>query len=432
MKTEMRHRRGVCKRFNHNLWYQQPTSPIALKSQRDAITYSILKTTLGLLFALMSQLSAADVTFRPYVGASLAYDSNFLRLSNYVTPQQFGVNSKGSFIENVMAGLNMDWAISQQHLIIQAQVNQNWFSTFGMLDYLGYKTLAQWNWQVGSLFKGQVGYSNDYSMGSYAQLNALIANTYTTEKYFANGTYNILLDWYLTGSFARNSLSYSQLSRQVSNRNENVAQVKLDYQGILDTQLGLDVSLSNGYYPDRTAATASIYGNNYNRYIYNLNWSWQYSVKTRFYGEVGYTQFTIPDAGVYNFSGFTGNLGLNWEATSKVQFMLNGWRRLSQYDTVQSSFILTQGIRITPTWLATPKITLGIPISYQQLDYLGQPPGATFTETDKLTDIGINLSYQLTHNVEVSSYYQFESRSSNLLTRNYKDETLGINMQVEF
>jgi exopolysaccharide biosynthesis operon protein EpsL len=395
---------------------------------------------LGWVFLAMSQPATAtatiDDTFTPYVGASIFYDSNLLRLSNSVTPQEVaGKSSTSDLIKQVSAGLNMDWAISRQHAIVKVNFNQNWFSNFTSLDYVGHDILTEWKWQAGSKVNGEIGYSNKATLGSFAQLNRLINNIYTTENYFVNGDYQIIPDWSLRGDLRRMNFTYSAADRQTGNLSEDRGEIGLRHLNQNNTLLGVRMAIASGSYPDRTYTVGDTVDNIYTRYNYNLDWEWHYSVKTKIDGYLGYTQQTYGHLTVLDFSGITGNGNLTWYTTEKTNLLLNGWRKISQSYTLTSTFMLSEGLALTPSRIASAKVKLSMPLSYEQQNYLGNNGTTTaspLAEVDKVTKAGLILSYKPLDNTELSFLVQYEGRSSNNLLRNYQDQSAGMNMQVAF
>ena len=395
---------------------------------------------LGWVFLTMSQAATAtatlDDTFMPYVGASIFYDSNLLRLSNSVTPQEVaGKSSTSDLIKQVTAGLNMDYKISQQHLMLKANVNQNWFSNFTSLDYVGHDILTEWKWQASSKVNGEIGYSNKAMLGSFAQLNRLIGNVVTTQNYFINGDYQIIPDWHLRGDLERKSNSYSSVAQQIGNTIEDTAEVGLRHFNQNNTLLGLRMLIAYGSYPDRTYTIGDTLDNSYTRYNYNLDWEWHYSVKTKVDGFIGYTQQSYPHVTARDFSGITGRGNLQWDITGKTVLLLTGWRQISQANNLESSFMLREGAKLTPYWIASPKVKLSLPTSYEQQQYLGnngQTISGAYSEVDNVFLVGLNLSYNPLNNTELSLLVQHEGRSSNNLLRNYQDQSAGLNMQVQF
>ena len=171
-----------------------------------------------------------EQTFTPYVASSLLYDSNYLRFSDRVDPQSVtGKDDKSELIEQLAAGFDVDWKHSLQQVLVKANVQNNNFQNFSNLDYVGWKNLAQWNWQLQSKLSGEIGYANMQAMGSYVQLNSLVSNLYNNTRLFASSGYlfhprgKIKLGWFRTDN------RFTDSSRAISNNTEDNAELNLNY-----------------------------------------------------------------------------------------------------------------------------------------------------------------------------------------------------------
>jgi len=404
----------------------------------------------GGMSLLMSQSIFAAALFehivQPYVGTQLTYDSNVLRLPNNPTPAMSGNKATtASFIKQINAGLATQWQISQQQLIMDASVNQNWYSTFTELNYTGYDLLGQWNWQLGQKLKGELSYSKRLTLGSFQSINRLVAkNLENRTSYVARGNYEIFPDWYLRAGFVREDTIYPSTERQQNNLIENSKIFGLRYNNPspldnpLDDLLGFYVTLTDGKYPLVNAA--SIFDNAYTRTSYNIEGRWNYSIKTRIRGEIGYTSQDFQHVKARNFSGIIANGDILWRATRKSSVLLEAWRQIEPAGTLTASFVLNQGVRLTPTWTwtETPKIQVELPISYEQRLALGSTgfsngTGASAQQAGT-SNIRLNLNYTPIQNVEMTAFMSYEDRRSNNNVRlsSYKDEQVGFNVKVSF
>jgi hypothetical protein len=82
---------------------------------------------IGGMCLLTSQKVLAAALFnhivQPYVGTTLTFDNNILRLPNNFTPAMSGNRTTtGSFIKQIKTGLTAKWQISQQQLLIDANI----------------------------------------------------------------------------------------------------------------------------------------------------------------------------------------------------------------------------------------------------------------------------------------------------------------------
>lgn len=379
--------------------------------------------------------STADDTFRPYIGTTLTYDSNLLRLADVITPEQAaGKNTKSDFIKRIRGGIDIDWRISRQQILAKLEVNQNWFQTFSELDYLGHTVEGQWNWQIGSDLNGVIRYSNNVSVGSFGQLNQLVKNIMTLEQYGATGAYQIFPSWFLRAGVLRNNILFSEELLKISNLQENTGDFGVRYVSPGNNMLGLRMLLTEGSFLNRRVSARV--DNAYRRTSYQMEWNWNYSVKTQVDGYIGYTQQKFDHLNSLDFADFIGRANINWQITGKTMLNLSGWREIGQANDINATFVQRHGLLLKPSWLTTPKITLELPISYEQQDYLGDsgfsPNKPAQARVDKLSRIGMNLIYKPLENTKVSLFIQHEERKSTNLRSNYESQSAGINMQVAF
>jgi exopolysaccharide biosynthesis operon protein EpsL len=404
----------------------------------------------GFVFVALSQpvfaVTKLDQTFTPYVGTSHTYDSNLLRASDKSTNPNTGKTVKDSFIHQIRAGLNVDWRRSRQQFIVNAEVNQNWFTAFDSLDYFGHNVLGQWNWVVGNRLKGELGYRHDESLASFAQLNAnnqknVLNNLQTEQRYFANGEYQLLPDIYLKAGFTRNEWDYGK-GRENSNQIQNIGEFSVQYRNLSRTMFGFRAVITDGQYPDRDKKTTITSDNAFLRTSYNIDGEWKYSDKLRFGGSVGYVQQDYEHITALGFSDAVARFDLNWLPSEKTALIFSAWREVNQAYTQNATFVLSTGVSVKPTWLPTAKIRVEMPLAYETQDYLGdvQKKGGP-QRSDDVVDIGLNLIYTPWINTELALNVKHESRSSNLDGKQpdgstnyfaYDAQMVGISAKVEF
>jgi exopolysaccharide biosynthesis operon protein EpsL len=379
-------------------------------------------------------MASPDDTIRPYVASMLLYDSNFLRLSDNVDPVLVsGKSDKSDFIKQVAAGFDMDWTLGRQHVVVRANVNQNWFQNFTTLDYTGWDTRAQWNWQVGNNWDGDIGYANAKTLGSYVQLNSLVNNLQNNQRAFVSAGYLFHPNGKIKFGLFRTETQLEGTGRQFSNNIENNAELNLQYLSPTGSILGLRILGTDGEYPDRELTPDSTQDNAYTRMTYDVNWEWQASVKTRVTGLVGYTEQSYANFGFRDFSDIVAQLNLNWQANDKTLLELSARREIVQADTLFSSFMLTEGIWLNLAWQYSPKVTLRLPASYQEQQYLGGGSGVGIDQQkDQVANVGVTLMYYPVESVSIGPMLNYEKRDSNNPLRAYETESAGVNLQVSF
>ena len=378
---------------------------------------------------------AQEQTFTPYVASSLLYDSNYLRFSDSVNSQQVtGKSDKSELIEQLAAGFDVDWKHSLQQVLVKANVQQNSFQNFSNLDYVGWKNLAQWNWQSQSNLSGEIGYANMQAMGSYVQLNSLVSNLYNNTRMFASGGYlfhprgKIKLGWFRTDN------RFTDASRAISNNTEDNAELNINYISPTGSMTGMRLLATNGHYPQREFNAGSNQDNAYKRYNYALTWDWRASIKTRVDGWLGYTMQHHAHLSVRDFADVTARLNLNWQFSDKTWLQISAKREISQAGNEFASFMLAQGVEVNPSWRPSEKLEFLLPINYQQQDYLGETGSVTIgpSQQDQVANFGFSAKYSPWDNVSINALLNYEKRDSNNQFRAYTSQSASINLQAAF
>jgi hypothetical protein len=197
--------------------------------------------------------------------------------------------------------------------------------------------------------------------------------------------------------------------------------------------LEFKTTLTNGRFTNRDEFNAL--DNTYTRINYDLGGAWNYSVKTRVRAEIGHITQEFTHVKSRNFSAVTGKFDILWLPTYKSSLFLEVWRDVHTIDTINASFALSQGVRLTPTWTwsETPKIEVDLPLSYEKQSSLGFNGDPTTTAVQGIQRIArINFNYVPIPNIELTAFAAYENRSTNSVLHNYQDESVGLTLKASF
>src|ERR1019366_8273239 len=125
----------------------------------------------------LSAIAASGDTFSPYVFASMTHDSNLLRLSASST-------NTADFLRQMGIGMNVDWKVSRQQILLTAAINDTRFDRYSMLNYRGRDLQGRWNWQLDNHISGDLGCTDNLTIGSFENQQVLVSNQRTQERCF--------------------------------------------------------------------------------------------------------------------------------------------------------------------------------------------------------------------------------------------------------
>lgn len=369
-------------------------------------------------------------TVHPYLGYNFIYDDNLFHLSDAVNPVTvLGKSHIDDEIHQVIAGLDGNWRISRQEFILKANINNNNFTRFANLNFVGWYTLAQWNWRVGDDWNGRAGYTNSRTLGSYAQLQLPIRNTPEQQNVFFDATYAFGTRWRILGATNHFELSYPERLLQSIDRTENTGEMELQYiSPIEENRFGLRGRITEGSYPNRPVIPQQ--DNSYEQEELLGTVDWRYSGLVRLRGQLGYTDRHHPHVASQNFSGVTGGGTLDWEWSGKTSFTFTAWRQIVPYESIGTNYVLSEGISASPTWLARNNLNVSARIAYENQNFQGSVAPRLPTRVDDYITFSLAADYKLLRYVNLGLVYQWQQRDSNIQIDNYTDNVVAATVRL--
>jgi hypothetical protein len=93
--------------------------------------------------------------------------------------------------------------------------------------------------------------------------------------------------------------------------------------------------------------------------------------KTKIEALVGYLRRTYPSSAIGAFSGDIWRLTFDWRPTDKTELVVAASRDLQAQLSTQTDYFVSQAVSISPTWIASEKITVAVALTRDQQDYIG-------------------------------------------------------------
>ena len=375
-------------------------------------------------------------TFRPYVRADYAYDSNLFRLENDAQARALlGTSDKSETYHTLAAGLDMDWRIRRQVLKARLEANQRRFNTYKQQDFNGYNGLLQWDWRVGKYAAGDLGLSEARTQSSFTDLQNPIRNLLTTRQSYAHGGVKLALPWQVNLGVVRTEAENSAASQQALNYQENKYSAGLQYQTTKGSTLEFVTQYRQGEYPNRQIVGLAPVGNDYRQYDNGFAAAWAPSVKTQLKGQLNYTRRLYEDVPQRNFSGITGRAAAEWLVTGKTSIDLALYRDIGVVENNTASYSLNQGLALSVDWRPTAKLAfIGRAVRERQT-YEGDPGFVLSnapTRQDDVTHLQLEAQYQVLRKTRLGLVLQHGERQSNQALAGYGFNSAHVSVRSEF
>ena len=376
-------------------------------------------------------------TFRPFVAFSQYYDDNLFRLADKEPITLEGGVAVGPQADSYSVlnfGANVDWRIRRQQVLARFAKSLVRYSNFDSLNYDGSDYLAQWNWQLGNHWNGQIGAIEKITQSSFTDLNTNTAlnNQRTVSKMFATANWQFHPRWQVGGGLTEVKIINSDATQVSNDFTERAQELNLTWRTPKGTSISTQFRLAGAEYPNRQLGTLD---NSYSQQELNVSTIWPYSGLLRFQGRLGYQMRehkTVPER---DFSGFTGRVTADYFPTGKTILSLSLYRELSAASEISSSYRLATGASLNAVWTITPKISLRGGLSDETAEFQGDPGFYLLNlpvRVDKTQEASLSLNYEPLRSTVFALGVQTGQRESNYIFRDYNFNSIFANVRVDF
>lgn len=371
----------------------------------------------------LSAIAASGDTFSPYVFATMTHDSNLLRLDKSAS----STNTADS-IRQMGVGMNVDWKVARQQILLTAAINDTRFDRYSMLNYRGRDLQGRWNWQLDNHISGDFGCTDNLTIGSFENQQVLVSNQRTQERCFYDGQWLFHPSWQVGIGASKSKISFSDIIQRILNSENDVWETTLQYLSSASTKVGVKLRETNGHYPNQAVDFISMLDNGYHQREILATADWNYSGHSMLHGQAGQVQRKNDHFSIRDYNGITARGTYTWLPTDKVRLGVSAWREITAYDDLTTSYSLNRGMSLEPSWMPTSKITVSGKIQHEKRDFLGDPGILVLTTNRKDTSDTrvLSVSYQPTRSYSFSVSVGDDNRDSNLPLLSFRSETVSI------
>jgi hypothetical protein len=398
----------------------------------------------GLVFLTLAScvLKAEDISddFKPYVNEKISYDNNLFLLPNNNSRLvgSFNPNAKRyDVINQVSAGLDYSYAVLQQKLNLQLNVNNNTYAYNSDLNYIGTTDSASWNWQIGKYLTGDIGYGYSRYLDIFTNLQTPIKNFVTGQAPFAKVIFAFDPSWNLIGDVNQLDTSNSNSIRTPYNRQMTTGQIGINYLTPANHSIGLKYVYSDVLFVNRAPDYISELDNHYSIQSYGTKVKWIFTSKLLLNLDLDYSLLQNSHFSNRDFQGPTWNIRLNWEMSPKLLWEVSTFRNFYPSQSSYGSYLISQGVTLQPNWKAFEKLNFKSKLSYRTDDYMGPSVGSASvtgpsSRSDTVASILTEAVYSPIEKADVSLSFTVDSRHSSIQLWTYTDYITSLNGRLRF
>lgn len=370
------------------------------------------------------------------VSSGIDHDSNLFRLSSTTDAQAaIGTRDKSETMYHLGAGFKADLPISRQHLLLEGEVTEHLFDRFSVLDYLGYKAGARWNWAAKDILSGNLGYRRQRFISSFGELQGLVKDLITEDHAFAEAGYHLTPRWKLRGGVDFFNFDHSDPTRRTLDNHTISGTLGIDYVTPASNSIGVQVKYTDGTFDNREFFVGSFVDNGFQEVEASVVANWNITAKSHIDARAGFTSRNHDQLSQRDFDSFTGRLSYDWKPLAKTLLNVSAWREIRSIEDVTASFVQETGVSVGPAWAPTSKIILQGKLVYEERDFRGDPGFALQLapqREDLFRGAKFTAGYTPRRWIQLGAAWELGDRSSNVSGRQYDYYAVSGNVRINF
>ena len=363
-------------------------------------------------------------------------DDNVFRISRDLDPTTtIGSSSKADTYHTTSLGLNLDVPISRQRFQGGYTWNDTRYDQFTDLDFTGHDARAIWLWQLGNDLSGQLGYTEAFSLASFAYIQANTPDPLRTRQAFLNAGFLVTPRWQLQAGWRGLEQTNGNPAFQVSDIDIASTDATVRYVTPSNNSVGLSARVEDGRYPNREFLPGSTLDDAYSQYGAGVVVDWTLTGASHLTARADHVSRRYEHLSQSDVDGNTALAEYDWKPTGKLSLAAVFRREISPYQDVQSSFVLVKGVTLRPTLSVSEKVDVSMILDYSNWYYLGDPglvSGGVQGRIDRLWSATATVSYRAARNLTFLVSAQREVRTSNTALADYVFDVVSLSARIAF
>lgn len=380
--------------------------------------YFVRVLVLFVFISTLNSVLAAEENADVYAFSKLSRVSNLFRLADDTEALNvLGTTNRDDTLTTIGVGGHLKIPVSRQRYTIAGELRRTNYNSFDQLDNSNGEIKAIWDWQVGSLWSGQLGYDYREAISDFTEFQQQVKDTQKRNRAYFSGTFHFHPRWWATVGLDTFDTSFDR--RSTLDRRESSVFGEVLFATRADTRVGISVRETNG---DLNAledidpgASTQFINNDYDESVINAVAIWEVSGISTLRAELGRTKRDHDQVSGRDFSGVTGRVAYQRQVSGKTDVEISVFRGTTTRDEV-SSLVVTQGFSIKPQWRITPKLRFDGTLSYEEGDFEGSASDAVnfnAVRRDEVARFRGSLNYQFKRKISFFVGINNESRDSN-------------------
>jgi hypothetical protein len=360
-----------------------------------------------------------------FIADQFTFDDNLYRLPTYldVTTVAGPQARREDGFNSLTLGGDGRWFADNQTFGFDIRADDNRFIHNTSLDNISGKGNLDWNWQLATLWSGQVGASFYRGLANFADTGYYARDVVQRWDYFGSIRYQVGPHVAIYGGAIGAHTSQSAVAEQLYDFHSKAGNAGIEFASPSQNTLTLDYRYTDAIFPQDFVLNGLPFNSNYRESTERVLVKYVLSAATELDVSAGYLKRDYPQSNFATFSGDIWKAALQWQPTDNLQWVLTGWRQLTAYVEAESDYFVSNGVAIAPVWIAADTLTLSLGAARENHDYISSSPSALAfaTRHDRLTTEQARVSYTPTSSLTFKLTVNLEQRASNQVRFQFHD-----------
>jgi hypothetical protein len=360
-----------------------------------------------------------------FIADQFTYDNNLYRLpSSFGIPTAAGpLATRADSFDSASLGGDGRWYSDIQALSLDFRADDNRFIHNDSLDNVSGKGNLDWDWRLGTYWSGQAGVSFYRGLANFANTGYYARDVVQREDYLGTIRYQVGPHLALYGGFTGADTSQTAVPEQPFDFRNKGGNAGIELATSSSNTVALEYRYTSANFPQEFVLNGAPFNSDYNEETARIIVKYVFSTATELDASAGYLKRDYPESRFATFSGDIWRAALQWQPTDQLQWVLTGWRQLTAYVDAESDYFVSNGVSLTPTWIAAQTLKLSLTISRENHDYIGSSPSAiTFvSRRDKLTSGQGGLIYAPKDSLIFNLTCRYDKRASDQAQFQFND-----------
>jgi len=370
----------------------------------------------------------AKTTFEPFAEVQYEYNSNLFEESgDREALEQRGTEERSDSAVTGVAGFRSGFEWSRQQLQFDAEGRRVEYDRFSSVDHDEHRIAAAYLWRLGSVLDGDIRYTNERRLASFADLDTSLPSLQRERNLEAGANLMVTPKWRVEAGGGRHWLELPLPEYPSFQLVEDKADLALKYVGFASVSAGILVQYVEGEYSGVPDASS------FDETTVQFTAEYVRDEQNRVNGSLGYSSRQEDSTGQDTY-GLTGSLGYTRAISGKTSFSAELFRRVSSYSAGANSLTET-GVSTGLVWRPSGKTRvegqyLWTRSVFEQDSISGA--SAQAGRQDYRSSVRLDVGWDARRWLNLALFGEYRDRHSDQPDQGYNANIVGLRVRAQF